>query len=99
MIGTPSLPNNHGPSSRGYLPRPPADSMANPPWNPYPLLSKTLTIANIPPDFTPKDLYDLFSDFGKAEGTFVYAFPDGKGRRIGEVAMSTYLFAQKVALR
>jgi hypothetical protein len=72
------------------------DPVASPTWNPYPLLSKTLTVANIPPDYAPKDLYDLFSEFGKAEGAFVYAFPDVKGRRVGEVAMATYLFAQKV---
>lgn len=68
----------------------------NPPWNPYPLLSKTLTVANLPPEFTPKDLYELFSDFGKADVAFVYALPDSKGRRVGEVVMATYLFAQKV---
>ena len=72
------------------------DPVPSPAWNPYPLLSKTLTVANIPPDYAPKDLYDLFSEFGKAEGAFVYAFPDVKGRRVGEVAMATYLFAQKV---
>jgi RNA recognition motif-containing protein len=65
-------------------------------WNPYPLLSKTLTISNLPPDFTPKNLYELFSGFGDTEGAFVYALPDCKGRRVGEVAMATYLFAQKV---
>ena len=53
-------------------------------------------MSNLPPEFTPKDLFDLFSEFGKAEGAFVYAFPDVKGRKVGEVAMSTYLFAQKV---
>jgi RNA recognition motif-containing protein len=81
--------------SRGFPPRPP-DSAGNPPWNPYPLLSKTLTVANLPPEFTPKDLYELFSDFGKADVAFVYALPDSKGRRVGEVVMATYLFAQKV---
>lgn len=80
---------------RAFPPRA-MEPTANPTWNPYPLLSKTLTVANIPPDFAPKDLYDLFSEFGKADGAFVYAFPDVKGRRVGEVAMATYLFAQKV---
>ena len=65
-------------------------------WSPYPLLSKTLTVANLPPDFAPKNLFDLFSEFGKADGAFVYAFPDAQGRRVGEVAMATFLFAQKV---
>jgi len=89
---------NHGATPRGFPPRPapPPQAMKNSTWNPYPLLSKTLTVSNIPPEFTPKDLYGLFSDFGKAEGAFVYAFPDTKGRRVGEVAMATYLFAQKV---
>jgi len=80
----------------GY-PRAP-EAVGQTPWNPYPLLSKTLTVANIPPEYTPKNLYDLFSTFGKAEGAFVYAFPDAAGRRVGEVAMATYLFAQKVRL-
>ena len=66
--------------------------------SPYPLLSKTLTVANLPPEFCPKNLYDLFSEFGKAAGAFVYAFPDAHGRRVGEVAMSSYLCAQKVFL-
>lgn len=88
---------NHGATSRGFPPRPaPPAPMRDSSWNPYPLLSKTLTVSNIPPEFTPKNLYELFSDFGKAEGAFVYAFPDEKGRRVGEVAMATYLFAQKV---
>ena len=86
-------PARHSNPSRGF---PSPDSTGNPPWNPYPLLSKTLAIANLPPEFTPKDLYELFSDFGKADGAFVYAFPDSKGRRVGEVAMATYLFAQRV---
>ena len=73
-----------------------SEAIGNTLWNPYPLLSKTLTVANIPPEYTPKDLYELFSNFGKAEGAFVYAFPDARGRRVGEVAMATYLFAQKV---
>ncbi len=93
MNRPPVRPNN---PSRGFPHRPRPDSMGNPPWNPHPLLSKTLTVANLPPEFTPKDLYELFSDFGEAEGAFVYAFPDPKGRRVGEVAMATYLFAQKV---
>lgn len=92
MIRPPVRPSN---PSRGFPPRPP-NSTGNPPWNPYPLLSKTLTVSNLPPEFTPKDLYELFSDFGEADGAFVYAFPDSKGRRVGEVAMATYLFAQKV---
>lgn len=83
-------------STRGFPPRSP-ESSVNRPWNPYPLLSKTLTVANIPPDFTPKDLYELFGEYGKAEGAFVYAFPDAKGRRVGEVAMATYLASQKVS--
>jgi RNA recognition motif-containing protein len=88
---------SHGASSRGFPPRPASpQAMKNSTWNPYPLLSKTLTVSNIPPEFTPKDLYGLFSDFGKAEGAFVYTFPDTKGRRVGEVAMATYLFAQKI---
>ena len=95
MIRPPVRSNN---PSRELHPRPSPDLMGNPPWNPYPLLSKTLTVANLPPEFTPKDLYELFSDFGKADGAFVYAFPDSKGRRVGEVAMATYLFAQKVIL-
>lgn len=73
-----------------------SEAIGNTLWNPYPLLSKTLTVANIPPEYTPKDLFELFSNFGKAEGAFVYAFPDARGRRVGEVAMATYLFAQKV---
>ena len=86
---------NNGVSSKAFPPRFP-ENAANQAWSPYPLLSKTLTVANLPPDYTPKDLYELFSDFGKAEGAFVYAFPDMKGRRVGEVAMATYLIAQKV---
>jgi hypothetical protein len=89
--------SNIGSSSRGPLSRP--DSLGHSRWDPYPLLSKTLTVANLPPEFTPKDLYDLFSDFGKAEAAFMYAFPDAKGRRVGEVAMSSYLFAQKVFIK
>ena len=80
----------------GFTPRSPNEPIANPAWTPYPLLSKTLTVANIPPEFTPKDLYELFCAFGNAEGAFVYAFPDAKGRRVGEVAMTSYLHAQKV---
>jgi RNA recognition motif-containing protein len=64
--------------------------------NPYPLLSKTLIVANIPPEYTPKDLYELFDDFGKSAAAFMYAFPDTKGRRVGEVVMATFLYAQKV---
>ena|SRR5271156_1931675 len=86
---------NNGVSSKAFPPRLP-DSAGTQGWSSYPLLSKTLTIANLPPDYTPKDLYELFSDFGKAEGAFVYAFPDMKGRRVGEVAMATFLIAQKV---
>jgi len=86
-------PNN---PSRGFPHSYRPDSMGNSSWNPHPLLSKTLNVANLPPEFTPKDLYELFSDFGKAEGSFVYACPDSKGRRVGEVVMATYLFAQKV---
>ena len=86
---------NHGATSRGFPPRS-SESSGNSNWNPYPLLSKTLTVANIPPEYTPKNLYELFDDFGKAEATFMYAFPDTKGRRVGEVVMATYLFAQKV---
>jgi RNA recognition motif-containing protein len=86
----------HSPGT-GRVPRGlPTEVMGNGSWNLYPLLSKTLTVANLPPDFAPKDLFDSFSEFGKAEGAFVYAFPDVKGRKVGEVAMSTYLFAQKV---
>ena len=65
-------------------------------WSPYPLLSKTLTVANLPPEFAPKHLYELFTEYGQPEGAFVYAFPDAQGRRVGEVAMATFLFAQKV---
>ena len=72
--------------------------MTNPAWTPYPLLSKTLTVANLPPEFAAKDLYELFREFGDAEGAFMYAFPDAKGRRVGEVAMKSYLHAQKVRL-
>ena len=89
--------NNGGQFGRGgFTPRSPNEPIANPAWTPYPLLSKTLTVANIPPEFTPKDLYELFCAFGNAEGAFVYAFPDAKGRRVGEVAMTSYLHAQKV---
>ena len=80
----------------GYPPRQSMHSMKYPPWNTYPLLRKTLTVANIPPEYTPKDIYELFSGFGKVEGAFVYLFPDTQGRRIGEVVMSTCLSAQKV---
>jgi RNA recognition motif-containing protein len=72
------------------------DFFKPPSWNPYPLLSKTLRVANLPPEYTPKHLFDLFSEIGKAEGAFIYAFPDAAGRRVGEVAMATYLFAQRV---
>src|SRR5579859_2979426 len=58
---------------------PSCDPNLDPQFNPYPLLSKTLTVANIPPEYTPKHLYDLFSEWGKAEGAFVYAYLDGKG--------------------
>lgn len=93
MIAPPrNIPNPNGPA---FIPRSPEQVMDNT-CSPYPLLSKTLTVANLPPEYTPKDLYGLFSDMGKAEGAFVYAFPDSKGRRVGEVAMSSYLFAQKV---
>ena len=89
--------NNYpSPSSRGFPPRSP-ESTGSRQWNQYPLLSKTLTVANLPPEYAPKDLFDLFSEHGKAEGAFVYAFPDATGRRVGEVAMATYLFAQKVS--
>jgi RNA recognition motif-containing protein len=84
------------PSSSTYPPESPSSGQQ---WSPFPLLSKTLTVANLPPEFAPKNLYDLFSKFGKAEGAFVYAFPDAQGRRVGEVAMATFLFAQKVSLR
>jgi RNA recognition motif-containing protein len=89
--------NNGGQFGRGGFPRSPNEQIVNPAWTPYPLLSKTLTVANIPPEFTPKDLYELFCEFGNAEGAFVYAFPDAKGRRVGEVAMTSYLHAQKVS--
>ena len=90
--------NNGGQFDRGgFSPRSPSAAMTNSAWTPYPLLSKTLTVANLPPEFTPKDLYSLFCEFGKAEGAFVYAFPDAKGRRVGEVAMISYLHAQKVS--
>jgi hypothetical protein len=85
---------HHNNNGHAFLPRSP-EPMDNS-WSPYPLLSKTLTVANLPPEYTPKDLYGLFSDIGQAEGAFVYAFPDAKGRRVGEVAMASYLLAQKV---
>jgi RNA recognition motif-containing protein len=85
----------NGVSSRGFLPRSP-ESIGATAWNPYPLLSKTLIVSNLPLEFTPRNLYELFSDFGEPDGAFMYTFPDAKGRRVGEVAMATYLFAQKV---
>jgi hypothetical protein len=89
--------NNVNGSSRGI--RSTSDSTANQPWElPYPLLSRTLTVANLPSHFSPKNLFDLFSEVGKADAAFCYSLPDAKGRRVGEVAMSSFLFAQKVHL-
>ena len=85
-------------SPRQMSPRqmPQMDTMKPHNWNPYPLLSKTLRVANLPPEYTPKNLFDLFSEIGEADGAFIYAFPDAEGKRVGEVAMATYLFAQRV---
>ena len=98
MVNLPIANTNdkNGRISRGFPPRSPPESVRNAPWHPYPLLSKALTVANIPHEYTPKELYDLFSEFGKADNAFVYAFPDSRGRRVGEVTMATYLSAQKV---
>jgi hypothetical protein len=88
--------NNANGSFRTFSTRPTPEILGNPPWDPYPLLSKTLTVANLPPHYSPKNLYDLFCDFGKPDAAFMYSLPDTKGRRVGEVALATYLYAQKV---
>lgn len=59
-------------------------------------LSKVLTVANLPADMSPKELYELFAALGNVERSYIYQQADTLGRRFGEVTMGTFYFAQKV---
>ncbi|KAF8468176.1 hypothetical protein BDZ91DRAFT_100044 [Kalaharituber pfeilii] len=59
------------------------------------LLSKILTVSNLPADMSPKELYELFSGYGSVERSYIYQQADALGRRFGEVTMASFFFAQK----
>lgn len=63
---------------------------------PAELLSKILTVANLPADMSPKELYELFAGYGSVERSYIYQSADALGRRFGEVTMASFFFAQKV---
>lgn len=63
---------------------------------PAEMLSKVLTVANLPADMSPKELYDLFANYGSVERSYIYQQADALGRRFGEVTMGSFFFAQKV---
>lgn len=63
---------------------------------PTEMLSKILTVANLPADMSPKELYDLFASYGSVERSFIFPQADALGRRFGEVTMVSFFFAQKV---
>ena len=63
---------------------------------PAEMLSKILTVANLPADMSPKELYDLFASYGSVERSFIFPQADALGRRFGEVTMASFFFAQKV---
>ncbi|KAI5799174.1 hypothetical protein DFH27DRAFT_611561 [Peziza echinospora] len=50
--------------------------------NPTPAetLSKILTVANLPADMSPKELYDLFASYGVVERSYIYQQADSAGR-------------------
>lgn len=60
------------------------------------LNNRILTVANIPADMPPMDLYTLFKRFGNVEGSYIFPHPDPFGRRFGQIAMATPYDAQKV---
>lgn len=60
------------------------------------MLSKVLTVANLPSDMSPKELFDLFAAYGSVERSYIYQQADALGRRFGEVTMTSFYFAQKV---
>lgn len=66
---------------------------------PAEMLSKVLTVANLPADMSPKELYDLFANYGSVERSYIYQQADALGRRFGEVTMGSFFFAQKVCVR
>lgn len=60
-------------------------------------MSKVLTIANLPSDMSPKELYEICSAYGSVDRSYIYQQADQFGRRFGEVTMGTYFFAHKVS--
>lgn len=70
------------------------------------LWGKSLSIANIPPDMNPRDLFDLFSDHGAVEAAFIHPYGmivqidkllirgDLHGRRHGEVVFDSFLYTK-----
>ncbi|BFZ59957.1 hypothetical protein YB2330_000979 [Saitoella coloradoensis] len=59
---------------------------------------KDLTVNNLPPTLTPKELYTIIMDRApgiKIEGTFIYAVPDARGLRFGEVNFLHEMDAEK----
>ncbi|OLL23749.1 mRNA export factor crp79, partial [Neolecta irregularis DAH-3] len=58
-------------------------------------ISRVITVANLPADMAPRDLYSLLENFGRVEQSFIFAYGDAKGRRFGEGLMATHYAAQK----
>jgi RNA recognition motif-containing protein len=60
------------------------------------LMSKSLTVANLPEDMGPKQLYGLFSEVGDVDGVYIFPMCDQAGRRYGHIVMHSFYLAQKV---
>jgi hypothetical protein len=59
-------------------------------------MSKSLSVANLPAEMTPKGLYSLFTEIGPVDGVYIYPMCDQAGRRYGRIVMKSYYYAQKV---
>jgi RNA recognition motif-containing protein len=59
-------------------------------------MSKSLTVANLPEEMTPKGLYGLFTEIGPVDGVYIFPMCDQAGRRYGHIVMKSYYYAQKV---
>lgn len=60
------------------------------------LMSKALTVANIPIDMPPKELFTMFAETGVVDGCYIFPFADQLNRRFGHIVMSSFFTAQKV---